>query len=74
VDNCCTVSKLLLEIFPDATIYLDEYYWMAQWDEIFVDKGSPEAAQFCGVMRRVLNVVANDEYETKKHELQEKLR
>jgi hypothetical protein len=74
VDNCCTVRKLLLEIFPDATICLDEYHWMARWDEIFVDKSSPEAAQFRGVMRRVLNVVANDEYETKKHELQEKLR
>jgi hypothetical protein len=64
---------MLKKIFRDAAIVLDEYHWLGRWDNILLDKKSEEAAKFRGCIRRAINVVSNDEYQSKKDALQEKL-
>jgi len=56
VDNCCTVRKLLNQIFPDAFVALDEWHWMRRWDAALVDPSSEEGVTFKISVRKMLNV------------------
>jgi sentrin-specific protease 1 len=74
VDNCCSVSKSLQEIFPRAEIKLDAFHWLQRWNDELQDNSSKQAGIFRTLMSRALFTVTNEEYKRSKEELEKKLK
>jgi hypothetical protein len=65
VDNCCNVSRILLQVFPGAAdnIKLDAFHWLKRWNACMSDPMSAQAGIFRALMSRALFNVEPTEYE-----------
>ena len=73
-DNCCQVSKKLLNIFPNIEVKLDAFHWLKRWSEEIQDNNSRQAALFRSLMSRALFVVSSQEYNRASIQVEKKLK
>jgi hypothetical protein len=74
IDNCCTVSKSLNKIFPEAQFKLDAFHWLKRWNDVMENNNSKQASIFRAFMSKALFVVSDTEYRRAKEAVLQKLK
>jgi hypothetical protein len=74
IDNCCTVSKSLGKIFPEAEFKLDAFHWLKHWNDVMENNNSKQASIFRAFMSKALFVVSDTEYRRAKEAVLQKLK
>jgi hypothetical protein len=62
VDNCCTVHRVLKEIFPNVVVKLDAFHWLKRWNDVLQEPTSSLGGIFRALMSRALFNVEPGEY------------